>query len=145
MQQPAAGPTTVEALHDRLKKHEDAIGDKLGEFLQHQGLFDDNPVRVRRENLGDAVEWGMLAGALMGVGSGLWLALWLSQWWANALAGAFIGFMYMMFARRCRRVWCRRRRGVHTKKVSGLAGKNPLPDPTRLPPGTNPIPCWPMP
>ena len=92
------GPTTVEALHDRLKKHEDAIGDKLGEFLQHQGLFDDNPVRVRRENLGDAVEWGMLAGALMGVGSGLWLALWLSQWWANALVGAFIGFMYMLDA-----------------------------------------------
>ena len=47
-----SGPTTVEALHDRLKKHEDAIGDKLGEFLQHQGLFDDNPVRVRRENSG---------------------------------------------------------------------------------------------
>ena len=92
------GPTTVEALHDRLKKHEDAIGDKLGEFLQHQGLFDENPVRVRRENLGDAVEWGMLAGALMGVGSGLWLALWLSQWWANALVGAFIGFMYMLDA-----------------------------------------------
>ena len=92
------GPTTVEALHDRLKKREDAIGDKLGEFLQHQGLFDDNPVRVRRENLGGAVEWGMLAGALMGVGSGLWLALWLSQWWANALVGAFIGFMYMLFA-----------------------------------------------
>ena len=92
------GPTTVEALHDRLKKHEDAIGDKLGEFLQRQGLFDDNPVRVRRENSGDAVEWGMLAGALMGVGSGLWLALWLSQWWANALGGAFIGFMYMLFA-----------------------------------------------
>ena len=92
------GPTTVEALHDRLKKHEDAIGDKLGEFLQHQGLFDDNPVRVRRENSGDAVEWGMLAGALVGVGGGLWLALWLSQWWANALAGAFIGFMYMLFA-----------------------------------------------
>ena len=92
------GPTTVEALHDRLKKREDAIGDKLGEFLQHQGLFDDNPVRVRRENLGDAVEWGMLAGALIGIGSGLWLALWLSQWWANALGGAFIGFMYMLFA-----------------------------------------------
>ena len=92
------GPTTVEALHDRLKKHEDAIGDKLGEFLQHQGLFDDNPVRVRRENSGDAVEWGMLAGVLMGVGGGLWLALWLSQWWANALAGAFIGFMYMLLA-----------------------------------------------
>ena len=34
----------------------------------------------------------------MGVGSGLWLALWLSQWWANALGGAFIGFMYMLFA-----------------------------------------------
>ena len=92
------GPTTVEALHDRLKKHEDAIGDKLGEFLQHQGLFDDNPVRVRRENSGNAVEWGMLAGALIGIGSGLWLALWLSQWWANALGGAFIGFMYMLFA-----------------------------------------------
>ena len=92
------GPTTVEALHDRLKKHEDAIGDKLGEFLQHQGLFDDNPVRVRRENSGDAVEWGMLAGALIGIGSGLWLALWLSQWWANALGGAFIGFMYMLLA-----------------------------------------------
>ena len=93
-----SGPATVEALHDRLKKHDDAIGDELGEFLQHQGLFDDNPVRVRRENSGDAIEWGMLAGALMGVGSGLWLALWLSQWWANALVGAFIGLIYMLDA-----------------------------------------------
>ena len=139
------GPTTVEAVHDRLKKHEDAIGDKLGEFLQYQGLFDDNPVRVRRENSGDAVEWGMLAGALIGIGSGLWLALWLSQWWANALGGAFIGFMYMLFAPS---VWTGMvpptQRGAH-EKGQWLGWKSPLPDPTRLPPGTNPIPCWPMP
>ena len=91
-------PTTVDALHEGISKRNDAIGDQLGEYLQHRGLFHDNPVRVRRENLGDGVEWATLAGALMGVGSGLWAALWLGQWWANALIGGFTGFIYMMMA-----------------------------------------------
>ena len=91
-------PTTVDALHEGISKREDAIGDQLGEYLQRRGLFHDNPVRVRRENLGDGTEWAMLAGALMGVGSGLWTALWLAQWWANALIGGFTGFIYMMMA-----------------------------------------------
>ena len=77
--------TTVDALHEAIKKREDAIGDQIGDYLHHRGLFHDNPVRVRRENDDDAIGWGMLAGALMGVGSGLWAALWLDQWWANAL------------------------------------------------------------
>jgi hypothetical protein len=72
--------TTVDALHEAIEKREDAIGDQIGDYLQHRGLFHDNPVRVRRENDDDAVGWGMLAGALMGVGSGLWAALWLDQW-----------------------------------------------------------------
>ena len=93
-----SGPTTVQALHDRLNEHEVDIGDSLGEYLHQQGLYDVNPVRVRRDNLGDAIEWVMLAGALMGIGSGLWLALWLSQWWANALVGAFVGFVYILVA-----------------------------------------------
>ena len=91
-------PTTVDALHEGISKRENTIGDQLGEYLQHRGLFHDNPVRVRRENLGDGAEWAMLAGALMGVGSGLWTALWLAQWWANALIGGFTGFIYMMMA-----------------------------------------------
>ncbi len=93
-----SSPTTVEALHDRLKAHEDSIGDKLGEFLVQQGFFDHNPVRVRRESPGDGAEWAVLAGALTGIGGGLWLALWLSQWWANALIGGFMGFMYLLVA-----------------------------------------------
>ena len=88
--------TTVDALHEAIKKREDAIGDQIGDYLQHRGLFNDNPVRVRRENSDDESPWAILAGALMGVGSGLWAALWLTQWWANALIGAFIGFIYMM-------------------------------------------------
>ena len=83
--------TTVAALHEAIKKREDAIGDQIGDYLQHRGLFHDNPVRVRRENGDDAIGWGMLAGALMGVGSGLWAVLWLDQWWANTLIGAFTG------------------------------------------------------
>ena len=88
--------TTVDALHEAIKKREDAIGDQIGDYLQHRGLFHDNPVRVRRENPYDGSEWGMLAGALMGVGSGLWAALWLDQWWANALIGAFTGLVYLL-------------------------------------------------
>ena len=90
--------TTVAALHEAIKKREDAIGDQIGDYLQHRGLFHDNPVRVRRESGGDAIEWGMLAGALMGVGSGLWAVLWLDQWWANTLIGAFTGVVYLLMA-----------------------------------------------
>ena len=90
--------TTVDALHEAISKREDTIGDQIGDYLQHRGLFHDNPVRVRRENDDDAIGWGMLAGALMGVGSGLWAALWLDQWWANALIGAFTGLVYMLMA-----------------------------------------------
>ena len=91
-------PTTVDALHEGISKHKDAIGDQIGDYLQHRGLFHDNPVRVRRGNADDGIQWAMLAGALMGVGSGLWAALWLDQWWANALIGAFTGFVHMMMA-----------------------------------------------
>ena len=90
--------TTVAALHEAIKKREDAIGDQIGDYLQHRGFFHDNPVRVRRENSDDAIEWGMLAGALMGVGSGLWATLWLDPWWANALIGAFTGVVYLLMA-----------------------------------------------
>ncbi len=90
--------TTVDALHEAIKKREDAIGDQIGDYLHHRGHFHDNPVRVRRENDDDAIGWGMLAGALMGVGSGLWAALWLDQWWANALIGAFTGLVYLLMA-----------------------------------------------
>lgn len=90
-----SGPTTTDALHEAIQEREDAIGDQIGDYLQHRGLFDDNPVRIRRENDDDAVGWGMLVGLLMGVGSGLWAALWLDQWWANALIGGFAGLVYL--------------------------------------------------
>lgn len=93
-----AGHGTVERLYERFKQHEGAIGDMLGEHLRHQGFFDDNPVRVREENFGDAGWWRILVGALMGAGGGLWLALWVSQWWVNALVGGFVGFVYMLIA-----------------------------------------------
>ena len=91
-------PTSVQALRDLMDGHKDAIGDQLGEYLQRQGLFHDNPIRIRRERLADGFGWATLAAALMGVGSGLWLALWLTQWWANSLFGAFIGFIYWLIA-----------------------------------------------
>lgn len=91
-------PTTIDALHDAIKEREDTIGDQIGGYLQHRGLFHDNPVRVRRENSLDGSGWGMLAGVLMGVGIGLWTALWLDQWWANALIGGFAGFVYLGMA-----------------------------------------------
>ena len=91
-------PVTVDALHEAIGKHNDAIGDQIGDYLQHRGLFHDNPVRARRENSSDGSGWGLLAGALMGVGSGLWAALWLDQWWANALIGGFTGLVYLLTA-----------------------------------------------
>ena len=91
-------PRTVRELRDRMNDHSEAIGDRLGEYLQGRGFFHDNPVRIRREQLSDGAELAFLAGVLMGVGSGLWTALWLTQWWANALIGAFIGFTYWMIA-----------------------------------------------
>ena len=90
--------TTVDALYDAMKKREDAIGDQIGDYLQHRGLFHDNPVRARRDNDDDGIGWGMLAGALMGVGSGLLAAQWLEQWWANVLIGVFTGIVYLMMA-----------------------------------------------
>ena len=86
--------TTVDELHEAMKKREDAIGDQIGDYLQHRGLFHDNPVRVRRENSDDGGTLWMVAWILTGVGSGLWAALWLDQWWANALIGAFVGLVY---------------------------------------------------
>ena len=91
-------PTTVKALRDLMDGHKDAIGDQLGEYMQRQGLFYDNPIRIRRERLADGFGGALLAGALMGVGSGLWLALWLSQWWANTLVGAVVGCIYWFIA-----------------------------------------------
>ena len=90
--------TTVDALYDAMKKREDAIGDQIGDYLQHRGLFHDNPVRARRDNVDDGIGWGMLAGVLMGVGSGLLAAQWLEQWWANVLIGVFTGIVYLMMA-----------------------------------------------
>ena len=91
-------PTSVQALRDLMDGHKEAIGDQLGEYLQHQGLFHDNPIRIRRERLADGLGWATLAAALMGVGSGLWMALWLTQWWANSLVGAVVGCIYWFIA-----------------------------------------------
>ena len=91
-------PVTLDAMDGAIRRHRDAIGDQIGDYLQHVGLFHDNPVRAARENVGSGAEWTMLAGALMGVGAGLWMALWLSQWWANALIGAVVGFTYLLIA-----------------------------------------------
>ncbi len=91
-------PTTVQELLNRLVERDEAIGHQLGEFLQHRGIFSDNPMRVFREHYGDGIELAMLTGALIGVGSGFWLALWLSQWWANSLVGAFMGGLYGIIA-----------------------------------------------
>ena len=85
---------TIDELHEALKKREDAIGDQIGEYLQNRGLFNDNPVRVRRENSGDGDLWWMLACLLTGVGVGFWTALWLEQWWLNALIGGSTGLVY---------------------------------------------------
>ena len=45
--------TTVDALREAIHEREDAIGDQIGDYLQQRGLFDDNPVRVRRQNTDD--------------------------------------------------------------------------------------------
>ena len=88
------GPTTIDALRERVDEHTVAIGDHIGDYLQQRGLFHDNPVRVRRENSGDEDRWTFLASVLMGVGSGFWAALWMEQWWASVLIGAFASLAY---------------------------------------------------
>jgi len=90
--------TTIDELHESIRKHDDAIGDQIGDYLQHRGFFHDNPVRVRRKNSYDGGDWWLLACILTGVGSGLWAALWLDEWWANVLIGAFAGLVYSFFA-----------------------------------------------
>ena len=88
------GPTTVDALDEAIDKNEDAIGDQIGDYLHQRGLFDDNALRVRRENDDDGGVWTLLPLVLTGVGSGFWAALWLDQWWASVLIGAFVGLAY---------------------------------------------------
>ena len=90
--------STVDALKEAIEKREDAIGDQVGDYLRQRGLFDDNPVRVRREKSDDGSDWWMVASILTGVGSGFWAALWLDQWWANVLIGAFAGLLYSFLA-----------------------------------------------
>ena len=88
------GPTRVDALRERLDEREDAIGDQIGDYLQHRGFFHDNPVQVRRNNFDDGGSWWLVASILTGIGGGLWAALWLDAWWANTLIGAFAGLVY---------------------------------------------------
>ncbi len=86
--------TTINALDEAIRKRFDSIGDQIGDYLQHRGLFHDNPVRVRRNSSDDGGLWWMVASILTGVSLGFWVALWLDQWWANALIGAFAGLVY---------------------------------------------------
>ena len=58
-------PTTVKALRDLMDGHKDAIGDQLGEYMQRQGLFYDNPIRIRRERLADGFGWAFMGLALV--------------------------------------------------------------------------------
>ena len=139
-------PTKVKALRDQMNEHKDAIGDQLGEYLQRQGLFHDNPIRIRRERLGDGSGWATLAAALMGVGSGLWLALWLPQWWANSLAGAVVGCIYWFIAMPMHTGMLppAGSGGVSDRSVAWFERISDR-DRTQRPDGANPIPCWPMP
>ena len=90
------GPVTVERMGERLGEQKEAVGDGLGEYLQYQGLFSDNPIRVMREHHVQGAWAVILAVILLGVGVGLWLELWISQWWINAIAGGVLGFIYFL-------------------------------------------------
>ena len=90
------GPVTVERMGERLEEQKEAVGDGLGEYLQYQGLFSDNPIRVMREHHVRGARTVILAVILLGVGVGLWLELWISQWWINAIAGGVLGFIYFL-------------------------------------------------
>ena len=90
------GPVGVERLGELLEDQKEAVGDRLGEYLQYQGFFSDNPIRVKREHHGQGVWAVILAVTLFGVGVGLWLELWISHWWINAIAGGVLGFIYFL-------------------------------------------------
>ena len=80
-------PTTVKALRDLMDGHKDAIGDQLGEYMQRQGLFHDNPIRIRRERLAGWIRRGDIGRGLDGR-------------WQRALAGFMAVPMVGEFPRR---------------------------------------------
>ena len=90
------GPARVKRLGELLEEQKEAVGDELGEYLQYQGLFSDNPIRVMREHQEQGAWALILAVILLGVGVGLWLELWISQWWINAIAGGVLGVIYFL-------------------------------------------------
>ena len=90
--------TSVDAISEAIDEQKEAIGDQIGDYLQQRGLFNDNPVRVRREKPDDGSDWWMVASILTGAGCGFWAALWLDPWWANVLIGVVSGLVYSFFA-----------------------------------------------
>ncbi|MYH41737.1 MAG: hypothetical protein F4150_08310, partial [Chloroflexi bacterium] len=51
-----ARPVAIDELDEALERLDDAIGDQIGDYLERCRLFLGNPVRTRRENLGDGAE-----------------------------------------------------------------------------------------
>ena len=82
-------PTKVKALRDQMNGHKDAIGDQLGEYLRRQGLFHDNPIRIRDKE-GASRGWIRMGDIGRGLGGR----------WQRALAGFMAAPMVGKFPRR---------------------------------------------
>ena len=81
--------TTSKYLKENLEWEEDAIRDRLDEYLVSRGIFNDPPLRVMAEQqMGCMVSlmW-LLATILVGLGLGFWVHLIFSPWWAGTAAG----------------------------------------------------------
>ena len=72
--------TNSKDLKDNLEWEEDAIRDRLDEYLVSRGIFNDPPLRVRAEQQMGCVVFIMwlLAAIIVGLGLGLWVNLFFS-------------------------------------------------------------------
>ena len=92
--------TTSKYLKENLEWEEDAIRDRLDEYLVSRGIFNDPPLRVMAEQqMGCMVSlmW-LLATILVGLGLGFWVHLIFSPWWAGTAAGGLAALVFGIFA-----------------------------------------------
>ena len=75
------GNVTVGYLCGRLELKRSLIGEQLGEFLRHRGLFDKTPVAVRKVVRTERMEW--LGATLMAIGFVAWAVVLGGAWWAE--------------------------------------------------------------
>ena len=86
------GNVTVGELSRRLELKSSVIGEQLGEFLRHRGLFDKNPITARKLVWTERMEW--LSATLMAIGFVAWAVVLGGAWWAKIPLIMVLGAVY---------------------------------------------------